>query len=224
MRILQITPTLNNSLNRTNNANISYTSRLNCVEAPSKQESKIFEPIKKFFKPLTDPCQKGYNNVIKTMAKGLGKILQNNSFKPILAKANKTKMVQHITCLGSIVLSGFYVKQTLQNDKLEKQRKTTLAINQAAVAIFSAIASYTIDNLLAKPGEKFANRFIAANPTNKKIGKYVDGIKCAQSMIVFGTVYRFIAPVLITPIANGIGNKIQAKKEAKLANQQINNK
>jgi hypothetical protein len=34
-------------------------------------------------------------------------------------------------------------------------------------------------------------------------------------MMIFGTVYRYLSPVLVTPIANKIGNYMSEKKAAK---------
>lgn len=222
MKILQTTPTYNNSFKTSRNlGNSNYYSNTSFEKAIVEPKSKFFDSFKKLLKPITEPYKKGYDNLINKMAEGFGGILRSNKFKKLMEKA-KNKTVQNITVLGSFILSGFYVKQTLQNDKLEKQRKITLAINQSAVFVVSTIASYTIDNLLTKPIDKFVNRYIAANVENPKIGKYADGIKCALPLIIFGTMYRFIAPVLITPIANHLGNKLYSKNEDLAAKQKNN--
>lgn len=223
MRILQTTPTYNNSFKTSRNTlNSNYYSNTSFEKSIVEPKAKIIDSIKNAAKPMTVPLNKGYENVTKRMAKGFANILKSTRFKDLMQKTKNPKTIQNITALGSFVLSGFYVKQTLQNDKLEKQRKLTLAINQSAVFVVSTIASYTIDNLLFKPIDKFTNRYIAANVTNPKIGKYADGIKCALPMIIFGTMYRFIAPVLITPIANSMGNKLYAKNEDLAAKQKSN--
>lgn len=50
----------------------------------------------------------------------------------------------------------------------------------------------------------------------------VEGMGLLKTMIVFGAVYRYIVPVLVTPIANKIGEKyLNRKKEAKAQEQQI---
>lgn len=222
MQISQITPILNdykysksNIIKKQNNVNFG------CAE--SEVKSSLFTPFKKqmksAFRPIMKPFEYILDKLTDSIAKVQGKILKNESFKKFVKSTDKNDLVKHITCLTSIILSGFYVKQTLQNDQLDKTKRTTLAINQTAVTIFSAIASYTLDGFISKPVNKFIDRFIAVNATNKKIGKYVDGIKCAQSMIIFGTIYRFIAPVVMTPIANHIGNKLEERNEAKLKQQ-----
>lgn len=221
MQISKITPTFNNTQTKTKtktktvkdrvvlNNNISFS----C--ASIKQESKIFEPVKRFFKPLTDLYHNSIDKLSVSLANPIGKIIQSEGFKNIMSKTKKANMIEHITTLSSIVLSSFYVKQTLQNEQLEESKRTTLAINQAIVAIVSIISSYTLNKVLAKQINKFVDRYTAVNITMPKIGKYIDGIKCAQSIIIFGTVYRFIAPVIVTPIANHIGNKLKDKNTNK---------
>ena len=36
-----------------------------------------------------------------------------------------------------------------------------------------------------------------------------------KKLAVFGTVYRFLGPVAVTPVANWIGNKLAANQKAK---------
>lgn len=50
-----------------------------------------------------------------------------------------------------------------------------------------------------------------------KINKWVDGIRVAKTLIIFGFIFRFFAPVFVTPLANAIGNKLNTKKASKTA-------
>jgi len=222
MKIQKTTPKFNIYTNKIDNnshySDLISENNIGFSGKPPEPKSKFCKPIVKFFQPVIKPIKNGVDKLTGKLADGLAILLNSERFKNTFIKINETKkMVQHITCLTSLVLSGFYIKQTLQNDQMEKRQKNTLAVNQAIVALFSAVASYKLDNKISAKTDKFINKFIAANATNDKIGKYVDGIKSAQSFIVFGTVYRFIAPVLLTPIANHIGNKINDKHDAKLA-------
>ena len=46
-----------------------------------------------------------------------------------------------------------------------------------------------------------------------------------KKLVVFGTVYRFLAPVAVTPFATMIGNKlVHAKNNVKQADNNQNNK
>ena len=50
---------------------------------------------------------------------------------------------------------------------------------------------------------------------DSKLATRVKGFRFAKSMMVFATIYRFVAPVFATPLANSISAKIEARKEAK---------
>ena len=49
----------------------------------------------------------------------------------------------------------------------------------------------------------------------KSLNKKVAGVRTLASLAVFTIIYRYATPVLITPIANKIGDRINAKKEEK---------
>jgi len=62
--------------------------------------------------------------------------------------------------------------------------------------------------------DKFVRKYSAANINHKELSVLRKGLGGAVGMMVFGLMYRYVAPVLVTPIANNIGNRIQAAKEA----------
>lgn len=185
----------------------------NVVEA---QKSKIFKPIEDTYQKASAPFKKFYDkHILEPLAKYTAKILESGSFVSFYKWAQDKNMIPHLLCLTSIILSGFYIQQTLTNKKLDDTKKKTLAINQAAVAGLSALMGYTVDAKASKYIQKFADRFTAVNAKNQRLGVYLAGLNDAKSIVIFGMIYRFIAPVLVTPIANHIGNKINEKKEAK---------
>lgn len=57
---------------------------------------------------------------------------------------------------------------------------------------------------------------------NPDLANKVNGMGILKKLVVFGTVYRFLAPVAVTPFANMIGNAIAKKNQAKAAEQQGN--
>lgn len=182
-----------------------------------KPESKIFKPVREFFRPLTKKCIVAKNKLYKSIAKGIVKVLQFEPVKDLVEKVKDCKnLYPHLTTLTSIVLSGFYIQQTLKNDKLDPARKRTLAINQGIVQLLSTVMAYTVDKFTEKKINEFTNKFMAANykdSTSKLLGKYGEGIKAAKSLMIFGVMYRYITPVLVTPIANHIGNKVNEKNK-----------
>lgn len=218
MRILQ-TP------NNYYNSNFTQVNKTTNVQKPvhftsSAPKSKLLAPYNKFM------------DKIKThIAFRLTKILENKRVKNIIEKTKKNKflndhLVSHFSALTSIVLSGFYMKKTLENDKLDPHKRRTLAINQGLVSVVSTILAYAVDGVTNKKINKFTDKFMAANFTKyseKALYNYKDGIGAASKMMIFGLIHRFVAPVFVTPIANQIGNRIETKKEAELAASQKSN-
>lgn len=227
MRISQTSNTFNslqaqrqNNFMTSNNTTFKGAPKVDVIETvlvmPASTKSKFFAPIKKFFKPMTDSWNRGMDKVTTSLAKGTAKILE---LKPVEKLIDKTKnndyLVSHLTVLTSLVLSGFYMKKTMENKDLEDTKKKTLAINQGAVLVLSTALSYTFDRYAKKHITQFSDNFIKANAGEeaRMLDKYKVGIKAAASMMIFGMMYRFVAPVAVTPIANHIGNKIQDKKD-----------
>ena len=182
-------------------------------------KSKFFEPVKKFFKPLTNTCTSIKNNIIDLIAKGYAKLLKTAIADKIISKTetNKIKVVKHISAFIGLIISGLYIHKTLSNDKLDPQKKTTLALNQGIVSLTATVLGYTVDGLAGKQIDKLIRKYSAANMGDESLTTLRKGVKAASSIMIFGLMYRYIAPVVVTPIANHIGNKIQAKKEAELA-------
>lgn len=53
-----------------------------------------------------------------------------------------------------------------------------------------------------------------ATNEEKALSQLMTGLKIAKSLMVFGLIYRFVSPVIATPIANHVSAKIEKKKKA----------
>ncbi len=217
MKIFQVTPILNNQRNTITKDLKPFKSNINFTGNPKKPNSKIFKSVKKTIEPIR-------NKIIDGIAWGLSKILQLKFIENFIKKTKQCKnLYPHLSTTTSLVLSSFYIKRTLENDKLESDRKKTLAINQGIVCALSTIMAYTFDKIAGKKVNEFTNKFMTINfnkETPRALDNYKKGIRAASSMMIFGLMYRYIAPVLVTPIANHIGNKINKKK--KIPNEKLN--
>ena len=214
---------------------------------------------------LFDPVQRLWDSFIGWGAKHI--IAPFLDFKPIRWFADKTKdskgMVNHLNAASSAAISGMYITKTLDNDKLDKDRKNTLAINQALVFVASTAGSYLLDGSLNniwnnKVTPKYAGIFLNEKEKmaefikqNKEIMKFnktagkdakkallklddyikdvvkpdalksdalnirLKGLDTAKKLFIFATVYRYLAPIIVTPIANRLGDKYLNYKKAK---------
>lgn len=184
----------------------------------SANESKLFKPISKPYNKFMDYLTTG-------LAKGFVKLLENKYIKKFIEKTKNSNLVQNLTVLNSFIISGFYMQQTLKNKNLDSEKKKTLAINQGLTCAVSTLIGLFINDKTDKFIEKhFADKYSAVALKSggpKEAINLFHGINAAKSIIIFGIIYRFITPVVMTPIANHIGNKLQEKKEAKLAGKQV---
>ncbi len=202
MNIQRISPRIYDSKTRTNGNSknpISIKSEVSFNGAIGTQYKKIMGPS------------------ITTMAKWFGMLAQSKAFEKIVTWANKKDIIKnnllaHLFVVGSAVLSSFYIGKTLNNDKMDKDKRRTLAINQGATFIISTILGYTVDKKMDKTVENFIKKYKTLNKGGINLEKQAKGIDIAKKLIIFDTMYRFIAPVLVTPLANHIGNKMQEKK------------
>ena len=51
----------------------------------------------------------------------------------------------------------------------------------------------------------------------KDLGKKLKGVRLLTSLSVFAFIYRYATPVLITPLANWISNKVNERSHSKEA-------
>ncbi len=231
------------------------------------KKSSIFKNINKY-----------YNKGVDKIAKYFTAPLVDST--PMNWAAEKFKnsryLFNHLLAVGSAITSGMYMYKTLNNDKLDKDRKQTLALNQFLTFVLSTAGAYAIDSKLGnwwdKQTAKFAglrlndetleqdfvnknkeilknneeiirankdkvskkdlklllddtelvkefvktrNNFKSMLPKQKRaLLNQIEGMGLLKTMIVFGAVYRYLVPVLVTPIANKLGDKYLNHKKA----------
>lgn len=208
MMISRVTQLNNNSLICKNNSPKTYLSNQDNSLKPSFKGG-FKEP-----KALASFIDKVAEKYVKMLGSKQGQNLINWTEKHPGFKKN---YFAHLIVLGSTLLSGMYVVKTINNKKLDAEKRRTLAINQGAVFALSTVMAYTFDKMLNKKTDAVITKFKTLNKNLGNLDQCVDGIKKGKSIVVIDSVYRFIAPVLVTPIANHIGNKINEKKAAKRA-------
>lgn len=139
-------------------------------------------------------------------------------------------MTEHMTVLGSILTSSVYMYKTLKNHDLDKEKRKTLAINQGLCCLIPTIGAYTISSKMAKFKKNIEYTYRGlkeqqvalgqldareAEALKKSLGNKLKGLNALTGLITFTLIYRYVTPVIVTPIANMIGNKIQEKNAAK---------
>lgn len=143
--------------------NYSFTAAPNTV-ANKVIKSKLFSPVSQKYDKLTDWLADNYYSK-----------LFHSKFTHWFADKTKNvkNMTTHMSALGSTLISGMYAVKTLQNDKLDSEKRKTLALNDVLTWGFSTAGSYLIDSSLANWWEgvttKFTANYLMKNPKAKRL-------------------------------------------------------
>lgn len=159
------------------------------------------------------------------------KLYNNTNLRDLSEKWAKSsdKMTQHMATAGSIITSSVYMYRTANNKDLDSDKRRTLVVNQGLCMVIPTICAYTVDGMLkdklksyeywysGKQNQKLASGLLSAAEAEnlkKVMGNRLKGIKTLGGLATFTLIYRYGTPVIITPISNWIGDKINAKKKA----------
>lgn len=244
--------TLNASVPNYSNSN--YLKKNPSFQGSVPQKSAFLNPLTKLFDKGTDKIAKYYT----------APLISSKISNWLFHRSDIGRIVDHMQAIGSYVISGMYMLQTLRNKDMDEDRRTTLAINQGLTLVASTAIAYFVSEKLVAPWNKHVSMKYAAKKLNitpeelekrikvhqekikkiytekhpedielKKFKKpnlihYVEkslkdenlvgklkGLDVLKSLIIFGSVYRFIGPVAVTPVATWLGNMLTgANKKA----------
>lgn len=91
-------------------------------------------------------------------------------------------------------------------DKADVVKELYLSRMKNSKAMQAAFNRETMNNAIKK---------VAGADKTGKMNRMMNGFKTAQALMVFALIYRFVSPVIATPIANKISEKLEARKKAK---------
>ncbi len=106
------------------------------------------------------------------------------------------------------------VKDIYEELKTVPKKADNAFIRKNEIFTSSAKRSPFLRTIFSKQGFKKALKL--ATEGEKNISTLMTGLKVAKSLLVFGLIYRFVSPVLVTPIANKVSKHIEDKKKAKV--------
>ena len=156
--------------------------------------------------------------VVNGLTDFYGKVIEKDGFQKFVKGFSKSdKSFTNIMIAESIILSGFYMINTLTNKKIKKEQKPQMLINDTLTLGVSAGGAYFLDDKVTKCIDKFSDNFMKkhgafySDQMNK--GNFKDGMKKIKTLVIFGLIYRYLGPVLITPLANKLSSKLFNKNE-----------
>lgn len=207
---------------------------------PEQVKSEAVKPVAESVQPSFKGKEpKEPSKFIKWLGETFGAwVIKNPTIHKYSGKLSQLqgKLTAHMSTVGSLITSSVYVQQTLSKKDLDSDKRTTLAINQILCFIVPTILAYTADAKLDNFVKNKEYRYTGLNKQKrilaeakgkpytedqlKALSEKTKGIRVLASLLIFTTIYRYVSPVLITPIANKIGdwyNNYKAEKKAQKA-------
>ncbi len=143
-----------------------------------------------------------YNNIVRT------KLIQNFSKKISEPKIND-KLNTYIPLFESLLITSLYINNTKKSKKIPNENKKFLIINDIFTGSLGALLSISV----SKSCKKFIdNVIIDINKSEIKDKlKINNGIKIAMPLMISSLIFRYLLPVISTPISSIIKNKMEKK-------------
>lgn len=135
---------------------------------------------------------------------GIGKIINNKKFQEFVKKYKDSNFPMHIIAATDTIATASFVHQTKVNKKLEEKDKKPLIYNSIIATLLSIISTYTIDKMTQKQTDKFIEKYKKINKNDKNVLKQIEGIKNAKPMLIAGSIYYILIPILSTYFADRI--------------------
>ena len=181
-----------------------------------------------FFKSLKDSYNKHWDNFIENgVIKHVLKPVMNSKFMEKFADKTVSidNMPSHMATAGSVVTTYFYANRTLHTlnkDEEQKKRAKVLVGNQVLVTAVSTAMAYGANDMLKKMSKNLGYKFREANQGHPKLAGRMKGFDVAKQLLIFTMMYRYVAPVIVTPVASKLGKVYEHYKAKKADNAQLN--
>lgn len=176
--------------------------------------------------------KRAWNSTKETYNKYWDRFIENGIIKPVLKPvmnsewmgkfADKTvnidNMPAHMATAGSFVTTYFYANRTLHTlnkDEEQKKRAKTLVLNQVLVTAVSTALGYGVNGALKKISKDLGYKFREANQGNPKLSSRMKGFDIAKQLLIFTMMYRYVAPVFVTPVASKLSKVYDSWKASK---------
>ena len=84
------------------------------------------------------------------------------------------------------------------------------------VTTLSTVLGYAINDSLGNFSKQLGYKFREVNQGHPALERRMKGFNTAKSLLIFSMMYRYVAPVLVTPLASKVGNYMNNKNEQKV--------
>lgn len=187
----------------------------------TKAAASVVSRSNSFLSDLGSKYKKAKENFIeKAIIKPILQPVMNSDFMAKFADktADMKNLPSHMSTAGSFVTTYFYANRTLKTlnkDEEQKKRAKVLATNQVMVTGLSTLGAYGLNDALGNISKNLGYKFREANQGHAKLSSRMKGFDIAKQLLIFTMMYRYIAPVLVTPLASKVGKVYQNYKAKK---------
>ena len=207
---MNITPVSMTTYNNNNNQP-AFSSKAKTTASVMSRSNALFQDVSARYKKAKDTF------VEKAIIKPFLQPLMNSGFMSKFADktADMKNLPSHMSTAGSFVTTYFYANRTLKTlnkDEEQKKRAKVLATNQVMVTALSTVGAYGLNDALGSMSKNLGYKFREANQGHAKLSTRMKGFDVAKQLLIFTMMYRYVAPVLVTPLASKIGKVYQNYK------------
>ena len=134
----------------------------------------------------------------------IGRILDNKNLQAFLIKNNKSNFPMHTIAATDTLSTAVFVHEINSHKNFKREEKKPLIYNSIISTTLSILSTYIIDNLTKNSTNKFIENFKKVNKNDAKLTKYIEGIKIAKPILIAGTMYYCLIPLISTFFADRI--------------------
>jgi hypothetical protein len=180
--------------------------------------STILQPITK---PLAKALDAGVENAShnKYMQKAVDWAVQPSSSSTATNKVLKLAVLKkHLPAIFGAWLSGYYWLSAMGSKTIPEERKLPLAINSVMCGVIGIAAGYAIDGPVNILKNAFANRIstvLESQMSKEALKKIAEGFQSLVPLVVFTFTFRYLGPVIATPVADKLAKFAYKKGWAK---------
>ena len=152
----------------------------------------------------------------ETLARLIAKPLNNKSVQNFALKHQNSNLFMNIISMKDVIATSVFALVTRRNKHIEEKNKKPLIINAFLSTGLTVAAGFAADRATKKPMEKFLSKLEKANKGDKNLHKYIEGAKVLKPIIILGTLYYAVIPVVSTFLSGKIAHKndeIKAEKK-----------
>ena len=177
------------------NENVAFKQEKNLIDRKLNENSSL-----KSDAPSFKGGVKGFD-----IAKKMGKVIDTPFIQKFSERFKDTNFPMHTMAVTDSLTTATLCYEVNKNKKIDNDRKRVLNNNAMISTGLGILSGYFVDKVTDKPTEKFIKKFSEINKYDKKLSKYVEGIKIAKPTLLYAGVYYTVIPLVSTFLAERLG-------------------